>query len=214
MGTEVIALRTGLYGGRVRQEGERFEIARPEDRGSWMADAAEAGDISRVYERQSSPARAEVGPNEALAYAEAGQLTTALNIQLDALRNENAHLLARLAQTEGRLEQFTAGDRNADAPDVGKSVKAALEATDAKIKALQDSAENADVHQSEDGDAVEAQDTADERAATEDEAKEKAKANSVAETTKAAAAFTAAAAAEATDETGKDDDRPTRRRRG
>lgn len=193
MAREVIATRTGLYGGRVRQEGERFEIAREEDRGAWMADVKDAEGIPRVYDKHSSPARAEVGPNEALAYAEAGQLTTSLNIQLDVLRNENAHLLARLAEAEAKADALTiAGD--GEPVDVGKSTKAALKATDEKLAELEKAREDADVHKSEDEDAVEAADEAHERAATEDEAKEKAEANSVEKTEEAT--------------------RPTRRRRG
>lgn len=174
MGREVIATRTGLYGGRVRQEGERFEIARPEDKGAWMADVKEAAGVPRVYERHSSPARAEVGPNEALAYAEAGQLTTALNLQLDALRQENAHLHARLAEAEAKADALTvAGD--GEPVDVGKSTKAALKATDEKLAELEKAREDADVHQSEDEAAVQAEadaekaDEADKEKAEDDE---------------------------------------------
>lgn len=159
MGLDVVATRTGLYGGRVRQEGERFTLARKEDKGSWMQDAGKADDVSRVYERHSSPARAEVGPNDALAYAEAGQLTTALNLQLDALRGENAHLHARLAQAEAAAEAAKA-TRKDDAPKAGAGVKAALKATEERLEEIEKAAEDADVHQSEDEDAVEAKEDA------------------------------------------------------
>lgn len=103
--TDVIATRVGIYGGRLREVGERFRLEKPEDKGSWMVEADKAEGVPRIHERLSSPARAEVGPNEAIAYAEAGQLTTALNLQLKDAYSRIADREAEIARLEALLAE-------------------------------------------------------------------------------------------------------------
>lgn len=184
---DVIATKQGLYGGRLREVGERFTLAQAEDKGSWMApvNSEDAEGVARQRTPIATPARAETGPNAALAsqYAEAGLQTTALLVELQDLRVENGQLKSQVAEVEplrnrvAELEALLAG-KDVSPATVKKAEAAAEAAAGAARKdaaeQLQDAVEAAnearkDSNRSEDGDAVEAKADAEAAAAQPDD---------------------------------------------
>lgn len=135
---DVIATRPGVYGGRLREVGERFTLADKADKGSWMApaDSEDAEGVARQREPIATPARAETGPNAGIAnqYAEAGMQTTALLLELQDLRVENGHLKTQAAEAEAlrrRVDELTAqlaeGGKPATVAAVEKATEKAIE---------------------------------------------------------------------------------------
>lgn len=150
---EVIATRVGTYG-RLREVGERFTINDKSELGSWMAPVGseEAEGVARQREPIATPARAETGPNPAIAhqYAEAGFQTTALLMELqdarvtigelktqvaetEALRRENEALRARLAgeagdRTAAQAEKATEAAIATAREDAAEQLQGAVEA--------------------------------------------------------------------------------------
>ena len=135
---EVIATATGVYG-RLREVGEKFSINDKSELGSWMAPVGseDAAGVARHRTPIATPARAETGPNAALAsqYAEAGQQTTALLLELQDLRVENGHLKSLASEAEAlqrrvaELEaQIAEGGKPATAAETKKATEAAVAA--------------------------------------------------------------------------------------
>lgn len=155
---DVIATKQGVYGGRLREVGERFTLASEADRGSWMApvDSEEAAGAPRQRTPIATPARAETGPNAALAanYAEAGMQTTALLIELQDARVELGQLKTQVAETEAlrrrvaELEaQLTSGGKGPTAKQVeaatAKAGEIARKAATEQLKAAVEAANEA-----------------------------------------------------------------------
>ena len=159
---KVVANQRGLYG-VIREPGEEFSIADKADLGSWMTPAndkeALAG-IARQREPIGTPARAETGPNAAIAsqYAEAGMQSTAILLELQDARVSLGQEKTRNAQLEAeiaRLRAMVSPDaEQPPAKDADKATAAEAEKLQKAVEAAEEA--RADPHRSEDPDSVEA----------------------------------------------------------
>lgn len=128
---DVIANKVGLYG-TIREVGEKFTIADETELGSWMtpvSDKDAAAGIARHRAPIGTPARAETGPNPAIAsqYAEAGHQTTALLLELQNARVELGAARTRIVQLEGEVArlQVSSGEADEDEVEVTDAAKQA-----------------------------------------------------------------------------------------
>ena len=145
---KVVAEKVGLYGGVVREIGEEFEIADKAELGEWMVPAGDKDAVAGIARRRAplaTPARAETGPNPAIAsaYAEAGMQTTAVLLELQEARVALGEARTRQAELEAEVARLRASiDEDADVSDVSrdaaKAIKAEAEQRDKAVKAAEE----------------------------------------------------------------------------
>jgi hypothetical protein len=72
---KVIATRRGFYGGKVREEGEKFSIAKREDLGSWMDKVGAADPLDHDEDGKKGGSVPSGKPSAAERIAQAKELT-------------------------------------------------------------------------------------------------------------------------------------------
>jgi len=105
----VVATQKGYYGNTVRHEGERFAINSPADfAATWMVEPAKAKDLRELVKleadfraRHARPGRGDISDAQLLSeIAQSGG-------RLEALRQENLSLKAKVKTLEGTISELT-----------------------------------------------------------------------------------------------------------